>query len=543
MANFLEYIEEDIQSKKLLFSSMPVNTKTNKRKFNAKIDEVYNTYSEYKKSIKKYIELKSKSFNVIDNRNTADLADKISKLENIRFILNPSNTYFEKMGFDTLFYQISNSQDFNFSSLNSVFNEFINKFEMVNIKLNKSDFIYTYYVNQFMSSFLEIRKSNNKNIDQLTEIFEKIYWENPEIISHIELNFRKLIRKNEKKFIDYINKLKKELIEKNNMDYKNCLNQLSILYQEMNTIGKENVSDIIELAKKGELDVNHFFEESKVRVSTYSSLMLDSLNIENEPAMHKFYESLEKLKNNVKEYANYVKFSPLINDFKLKYLKKSNSEINKNDANKRLKELESQIDKNENKLNKLNKKIFGTTNKFFITKEKTSTVDLKIESVKQATELYDLYQKYNEEYFKVMVLDVVNNNFALKDLLHLYYSFDYYKKEAIKNSYEINNYDELIEYSDSFDLFALDLTNVIVCPVNAFDEASVAQVIINKYRLLNINIINEDLYPENIDSFIERINLILRIQEIEKSQLTVEKLWFIVQVNKYLINELENKQK
>ncbi|MDD2409956.1 MAG: hypothetical protein PHD03_04500 [Bacilli bacterium] len=540
MANFLEYIEEDIQSKKILFSSMPVNTKTNKRKFNAKIDEVYNTYKEYKKSIKKYIELKSKSFNVIDNRNTADLSDKISRLENIRFILNPSNTYFEKMGFDTLFYQISNSQDVNFSSLSSIFNEFINKFEMVNIKLNKNDFNYTYYVNQFMSSFMDIRKSDNKNIDQLTEIFEKIYWENPEIISHIELNFRKLIRKNEKNFIDYINKLKKELIVKNNMDYKSCLYQLTILYQEMNTIGKENVSDIIELAKKGELDVNHFFEESKVRVSTYSSLMLDSLNVENEPVMNKFYESLAKLKDNVEEYASYVKFLPLINDFKLKYLKKSNLEINKNESNKQLKELESQINKKENKLNKLNKKIFRTTNKFFIPKEK-SFIDLKIESVRQATELHDLYQKYNEEYFKVIVLNVISNNFALKDLLQLYYSFDYYKKEAIKNSYEINNYDELIEYSDSFDLFALDLTNVIICPVIAFDEVSVARVIINKYRLLNINITNEDLFPENLDSFIERINLILRIQEIEKSQLTIEKLWFIVQVNKYLISESQNK--
>ncbi|MDD4705610.1 MAG: hypothetical protein PHS24_00140 [Bacilli bacterium] len=542
MANFLEYIEEDIQSKKILFSSMPVNTKTNKRKFNAKIDEVFNTYTEYKKSIKKYLELKSKSFNVIDNRNTADLADKISKLENIRFILNPSNTYFEKMGFDTLFYQISNSQDVNFSSLNNIFNEFINKFEMVNIKLNKNDFNYTYYVNQFMISFMDIRKSDNKNIDELTEIFEKIYWENPEIISHIELNFRKLIRKNEKYFIDYINKLKKELIQKNNIDYKSCIDKLTNLYQEMKTIGEENVSDIIELAKKGELDVNHFFEESKVRVSTYSSLMLDSLNVENELVMNKFYESLAKLKENVEEYANYVKFSPLINDFKLKYIKKIDSEINKNDSNKQLKELESQINKNENKLNKLNKKIFGTTNKFFIHKEKNAT-DLKIESVRQAAELYGLYQNYNDEYFKVKVLDVISNNFALKDLLHIYYSFDYYKKEAIKNSYEINSYDELIEYSDSFDLFALDLTNVIVCPVNAFDEVSVAKVIINKYRLLNINITNEDLYPENIDSFTERINLILRIQELEKSQLTIEKLWFMVQVNKFLISESEKQIK
>lgn len=534
MTNFLQYIEEDIQSKKLLFSTMPVNTKTNKRKYNAKIDEVNNTYIEYHKAIKKYIELKSKSFNVIDSRNTAELSDKIAALENIRFILNPLNTYFEKMGFDTLFYQLTNSQDFNFITLNNIFNEFINKFEMVDIRLTKKDFDYTYYVNEFMSAFLHMKKIGEKNSDKLTEIFEKLYWENPEIISQIELNFRKLVRKNEKKFIGYVNQLKSELIKKDNIDYKSCLNQLTILYQEMNQIGNENITDIIELAKSGGFDVNHLFEDSKVRTSTYNSLMLETLNVENETVMNKFYESLARLKDNVEEYGNYVKFSPLINDFKLNFMKKSNLEINKNDLNKQYKELESQINKNENKLVKINKKIFGKTNKFFTPKD-AELKDLKFESVRLAKELYILYQKVNQEYFKVKVLNVISNNFSIKDLFNLYYSFDYYKKEVIKKSYEINSYEELIEYSDSFDLFTMDLTSVIVCPANAYDEASIARVIMNKYRLLNINVINEDLFPENIEGLLERINLILRIKEIEKSHITVEKLWFMVQVNKFLI--------
>ena len=534
MTNFLQYIEEDIQSKKLLFSTMPVNTKTNKRKYNAKIDEVNNTYIEYHKAIKKYIELKSKSFNVIDSRNTAELSDKIAALENIRFILNPLNTYFEKMGFDTLFYQLTNSQDFNFITLNNIFNEFINKFEMVDIRLTKKDFDYTYYVNEFMSAFLHMKKIGEKNSDKLTEIFEKLYWENPEIISQIELNFRKLIRKNEKKFIGYVNQLKSELIKKDNIDYKSCLNQLTILYQEMNQIGNENITDIIELAKSGGFDVNHLFEDSKVRTSTYNSLMLETLNVENETVMNKFYESLARLKDNVEEYGNYVKFSPLINDFKLNFMKKSNLEINKNDLNKQYKELESQINKNENKLVKINKKIFGKTNKFFTPKD-AELKDLKFESVRLAKELYILYQKVNQEYFKVKVLNVISNNFSIKDLFNLYYSFDYYKKEVIKKSYEINSYEELIEYSDSFDLFTMDLTSVIVCPANAYDEASIARVIMNKYRLLNINVINEDLFPENIEGLLERINLILRIKEIEKSHITVEKLWFMVQVNKFLL--------
>jgi hypothetical protein len=44
-----------------------------------------------------------------------------------------------------------------------------------------------------MTSFLEIRYSEEKKYSKLSEIFEQIYWVNPDIISHIELNFRKLI--------------------------------------------------------------------------------------------------------------------------------------------------------------------------------------------------------------------------------------------------------------------------------------------------------------------------------------------------------------
>ncbi len=61
MENFLEYIEEDTKSKKTLFSTMPVNTKTNRRKFNKKIDSVKETYQTYKDQVEKYLTVKSLS--------------------------------------------------------------------------------------------------------------------------------------------------------------------------------------------------------------------------------------------------------------------------------------------------------------------------------------------------------------------------------------------------------------------------------------------------------------------------------------------------
>ena len=72
------------------------------------------------------------------------------------------------MNFDDLFYQISNYKDFNFVSLNKIISEFINKFELVNIRLTKDDFDYTFYVNEFMTSFLN-KKFKSKNYDHITK--------------------------------------------------------------------------------------------------------------------------------------------------------------------------------------------------------------------------------------------------------------------------------------------------------------------------------------------------------------------------------------
>ena len=47
----------------------------------------------------------------------------------------------------------------------------------------------------------------DKDYSKISEIFEQIYWLNPDIIRHIELNFRKLIRIHPKEFNNYISKI------------------------------------------------------------------------------------------------------------------------------------------------------------------------------------------------------------------------------------------------------------------------------------------------------------------------------------------------
>ncbi|NLM63407.1 MAG: hypothetical protein GX190_03745 [Mollicutes bacterium] len=543
MGNFLKFIEEDIEAKNTLLSTIPITTKTNKKKYNQKIDEMIQIYEGYKNSVKKYIVTKSKSFNIkVKTDNVDALKQTVEELEYIRKFLNPVNTYFEKMEFDSLLFDIKNYSDFNFNSMNEIIERFIQKFEQVGITLTSNNFDYTCYVKEYMSSFLDIRNNGSGNYISLSKIFEKIYWENPELIRHIELNFRKLIKKYRKAFENYISSHQKEIMAKHNIsNYKECIEQLKFAYSELELATKENIQDIIELAKSGEIDIENYFKDSKVRDSNFSSLMIEKIDPKDEEAMKRFYSNLEKLKTNIEEYSNYIKFLPFFKDFKNEYEKQlpgvDQGQGTRGGQVNKLKTIASQIAEKESKLAKLNRKIFAGESSFFDFKSNIPKGQLKHDSIILAKELYTLYEEYDREGFREKVKSILNKFLTVPELLRLYNNYDYFKKKDIKRVFKLNSYDEVIKLSEEFDAFARNPNNIIINGVSLFEENNVAKIIVNRYRLYNINITEENFEPIELDELLNKIKFILRVNEIEKSPITVEKIWFMVQVEKLMDKE------
>lgn len=543
MNNFLEFINKDIEAKKTLVSTMPTRTKTNIKKLNQTIDNIEDKYINYKTSLVNYLLAKSRSFELKEDNtsvNTDKLNEEIINLEHVKFLLNPSNTYFEKMGFDTLLYQINNYTTFNFNSLNDIINGFLDKFELVDIHLTKEDFHYTCYVHEYMTAFLEVRRSKNKNYDKVGEIFEQIYWINPELIEHIELNFRKLIKLNEKKFSNYILELQKDAMRDNKVEnYNDCLEKLKSLYIDLNLAKKETVHDIISLARKGEIDIEQLREGSKVRINAYNTLVPKEVDSNDKTAMMKVCNILEKLKLNIEEYNNYLEFLPLFNEFKDEYINLVPKDDNE-PPYKGLKEIEDKINSKENELERINKKIFSGKPGFFEFKSDNDLKHLKRESVIKAKELYELYKTYDEEYFKDKVMSILSNTLTIMDVLNLYYSFDYFKKLAIAKAYNTNSFEEISKYSENFDLFAMNTTNIIVAGLPLFDERNIVKIIANKYNLNSIRLTEEDLSEDNLTTLLNKILLILRINKIENSKTTIEKIWFMCKVDKIVSTEEKN---
>ena len=543
MNNFYEFIEKDIEAKKTLIGTMPTKTKTNKRKFNQTLDDIKDTYEDYKANIKNYLIAKGRKLDIEEEKqNIEKLKDKIEELEHLKFLLNPSNTYFEKMGFDSLLYKINNFNTLNFDSLNDIINEFLDKFELVGISLRGKDFDYTCYVHEYMSSFLDVRYHVVKNYNKVSEIFEQIYWVNPELINHIELNFRRLIKENEKKFENYITILQKEVMTKNGIsNYASCLEKLQHAYIDLNMTDIESISEIIEGAKKGTINIEQYFEDNKTRKSAFDSLISENIDITIPKEMDKVCKSLDKLRLNIQEYQNYIEFKVFFEYFKQEYegLIPTGEQKNTKDSKveKPSKKVEDEINKKEAELQKLNKKIFSGRPGLFEFKSDNDLNRLKRETVFLANELYQLYKSHDTEIFKEKIMDMLSHTLSVSDILNLYYSHDYYKKITLQNVYNLKDYDTILKYSENFDLFAMNPTNIIMMGVPIFKEINIPEIIANKYRLNNIKIIEDDLSEENLDSLLNKILLILRTNNISNSKISVEEIWFLAEVEKIISKE------
>lgn len=536
MNNFLDFINEDIEAKKTLLSSMPTNNKTNIKKYNEKIDSTIETYNEYKENVKRYLKAKSESFEDKEKDISTDeeaLEKKVKSLKHVVVILNPLNTYIEKLEIDDLMFDIKNYSSISFDKLNEIFNSLIDIFDQAGIKLDSDNFNTTCYVHNYMVSFFRLRNQKSKDYSELSDVFEKIYWFNPEIIEHIELNFRMLLKKNDKQFKAYITKLSKSLLEEYNIeDYEDAKRKYKEAYNELEKAKDESVKDIIELAKKGQIDIKNYFIDSKYRQSTYEALIIN----QEEKDENRIYKSLEKLKQNALEYKNYTSYKAVFDNFKKEY------PGTKEFDNSKLKELESTINEKEEELEKINKKIFAKNNKddnklleFVSKKIEESLKKLKIESVKLAKEIYDLYQVYDNEKIKELITPNISSTTLIDDVLKLFASFNYYRKKTIEESLKIENYNDLLIEDKKFKNFAANPNNIVINGIYLYEDSDVPKIITNKYRFENINV-QEDELSDNIDALLEKINFALRVNKINHCNLDVEKIWFIKEVNSILNN-------
>ena len=66
-----------------------------------------------------------------------------------------------------------------------------------------------------------------------------------------------------------------------------------------------------------------------------------------------------------------------------------------------------------------------------------------------------------------------------------------------------------------------------------FAEFDIPRIICTKYRLSGIQLDEESLNEDNINALLNKVNVIIRSNVIDNSDVPLDKIWFVTKVNRY----------
>ena len=498
------YVNE-VNSIKEVISNMPLATKKNKQKHLVYVKEKLDFFTKKREEI--ISEMKYR-FDIIDKKieiNEIDYEKLVQEKEELfqkLMIFNRYNTPYEKTGLDRCVFNINHYYEENLDFLNQEIKNAVECFKKVGVCLNKDDFWYSDYVNEYMSVFFT-------NASDIKNKLDEIFWKAPNLIHQIAMSIRSLYFKYEKNFINYYEDMKNKILKESSYDdLVNRYNYLSIVIENkdlsMDVIYK-NIMD-------GTLNLSDFSDEKYQQyINTLSDDVIDD-------------DNMNKLFNTLYEYSIYKEYKFIIDKFIDIYKEKDKYK----DVYKKLRK---EIDKQEKKIYKLNKKIHFQQ-KWFKNEEKIEMLGISINN--EISLLKDKYKtlEIDKIYEKISSL---NNNTSYYDVLFLVASNYSFLREILME----NNADITLEEIDRIELFLLTfvLSNrlTILDNISVLDETNITYVISSRYKLLNIKIEPDDV-DNNLEHFMDTIKKINIINVLKKSSVTFDELEYQVNCKKFLIN-------
>ena len=536
MNNFLEFIQKDIEVKKKELSLMPVKSKKSKKVYNDTLKKYSETYKNYKEDVLKYMKVKLKKMTSKSIQNKEEI-DRIEKeIINFEFdikFFNAKNTYYEKLNLENYIYILEHFDEFNYKQLVKNIESLLYKFDEVGVEITKDDFFYNVYVCKYMEAFLKVRK-DDKKYESLLGLFEEYYWIDSNLIYNIGLNFREIINKYRRFFMKTVDVTRLEIVNRYDVSsFHDCEVRLDGLFKKLHEHKIENVGDIIEKSKNGEIDIRNYLEGSKMKDEIINELQIVPKDFEDHKEKYKFYNNIAKLKEDLTQYISYIEYLPVLNILKQDYNEYIKEPQEAYDP-KNIDELEKKKIVKE-KLLKRYKNELLTSNILFKKKNNIIEKDIIEKTLALNKELKEIYDQIHLEKVKQGFVDVVKDSVTMYDVLFFCYSQEHYKRQCLNRAFPNMNHKELIKKIKSFDFFTIDPTLALIDNIPFLREYNLEQVIINKHRLNNIKIEEADL--KDAETMLEKVNFLLREKIVSESDMKAEEIDFITKLNAIVTKE------
>lgn len=504
----LNKYETDISINKEVLNNLPKNNIKNQKKYQEKLKELTNTYNDILKLIEKEMHIREEKYQDFKINELINITKtKKENLYNNLYILDNTTPY-EKSNLSKLLYALDNFFDNDLESVNNIIKQIILIFKNINIELTIKDFNYTYYVNLYMTKFLE-----NKSQEELKLCFEDIYFKAPTLFKEISLNFKFLYYTNIKKFLDYYKTLENNMLK--NTSSKEIYNKFFNLNDEYLKLVLEDKYTISNKLINGEFNIKNYTKENII--NTFKLFINKDILEEN---IINYKDIMLKLLKSLIEYQGYLKYSFIIDDLKNKY---NDKDKYKNISLNKYKEL----NKKQNNLFKINKKINKLLYGRFKNKNKANL--LITTSINIINELEKIYIEYEESLFleTFLNLDIDVNIF---DLLNISLGSYTYLIKIFKQEYSDLTNEEIELEINKYIRFIRETKFTVLNHYLVNDSNELDYIIVDKYNLLGLDL-NKDSLKNDLDNLILNARIILNYYEINE-KINLDNINYLINIKK-----------
>ncbi len=503
-------MNKTLEHYKELLQVLPRNNVKNSRVYMKKALLMKQTAVEFKRELLNDIKKRYKNIVITkDNEEVFMLEKHLEDIKSNLYLLNDNNDSYEKSKLNEVLYDLKNYYDNDLIKVNNDIKKSLDIFKEVGIVLTANDFDYGLETKSYMEVFF---KDSNPESSLLKEEFDKLYWKCPDLINYICLNFKHLYFSNIKKFESYYTNRLKELKITNKEEYLN--NYKSELSKYM-LIKDSNIKVLQDKFLSGEIDVKEF-EDSKIDKIKESF----SINGKEEKEQN---ENILKLSYTLYEYKYYLRYKNLIEEIKKIYQDKNNKNLTKSILKK--------ISKLEGSIKKLNKKI---NRKFFGSKNKEKLYEKINNNMK---ELRPLYEELEESKYKEKIVNNLNDGSTILDLLYLIDGYKINLRRLLKiDNEEISN-EELDKEIELLEDFIYYPNNTIINNITIVEERNVVEMILDKYKLMNVTITSEQLEESNLEIIVSTVKKLLMSNCINQSNLKYSDFNSMCEMKKILDKE------
>ena len=480
-------------------------------------------YSEYLKIIHEI--LNKRKDDMIPNTDLEIIESKKNEIEKyhkiIRYSENERKTE-DKLGYLPIILRIQDKDHIDLEYINIRLNEIIKHLEKHGIKVTEQDFLYTMFTKRYMEVFFNSR-TNPDFLKIMKEEFESLYWECPNIITHLRLSLEELLKKYQKELNIYCINKQTELL--NEVDNQDIIKLCITTKEQIKMLKDGDLKTIIESFLNKERAINDYLNGSTIRRNLYNDFIINGdFEILSDSDKKEFYDNIWSLDDVLTELKGYYKFEDIIVNILEKYKTKDSF---KGVLSTKLKEIEKQ-EKEREKINKQYDKILKP--KLFSSKKKRNGIGNALKN--QINQIINQISIGKEELIECemndKILKCLNDDSTLLDVLVLLSSNTAYLKWIIaKNNSDLSN-DDIFKIIDDFFDYCYS-NHELLKKITILSDVDIEDIIYDKYRLLNIKL-DKELNKDNIENLIAKLNTFRVINNVEMSNISFDEIKMMCEI-------------